>query len=60
MNELMDQSKRGALSNIEIEYNNNISNKQYNIHYQNIELNKPCQIIIGTIDSFMYTIGNKN
>jgi len=59
-NELQEQYKRGSLSNLEIPeegYNN--SGKQYKISYYNKEIKKDCKIIIGTIDSFMFAIGNK-
>ena len=59
MNELIEQYKRGALENIEIEEDNILYRKQYIIDYYNKDLKKGCKIIIGTIDSFMYTIGNK-
>jgi hypothetical protein len=35
-------------------------NKKYVIKYVNEKTNKNCQIIIGTIDSLMFSIGNKN
>ena len=60
INELIEQYKRGVLIDIEIENEEDIFyNKQYNIYYYNKKLKKACQIIIGTIDSFMFTIGNK-
>lgn len=59
-NELNEQYKRGKLNKIEIhKENENISGKQYKISYLNKELNKECIIIIGTIDSFMYALGDK-
>jgi competence CoiA-like predicted nuclease len=44
------------LKNIEITENN----KKYIIKYFNEKSKKKCQIIISTIDSFTYSIGNKN
>ena len=44
------------LKNIEITENN----KKYIIKYFNEKSKKNCQIIISTIDSFTYSIGNKN
>jgi len=44
------------LKNIEITENN----KKYIIKYFNEKSKKSCQIIISTIDSFTYSIGNKN
>jgi hypothetical protein len=60
-NELLEQYSRGSLSNLEMpkEYRND-SGKQYKIKYYNKETAKKCRIIIGTIDSFMWAIGNKN
>jgi hypothetical protein len=59
-NELMDQYKRGVLDNIVIyDDGENISGKQYKLSYLNKITNTPCTLIIGTIDSFMFAIGNK-
>ena len=44
------------LKNIEIIENN----KKYIIKYFNEKSKKNCQIIVATIDSFTYSIGNKN
>ena len=44
------------LQNIEITENN----KKYIIKYFNEKSKKNCQIIVSTIDSFTYSIGNKN
>jgi superfamily I DNA/RNA helicase len=44
------------LKNIEITENN----KKYIIKYFNTKSGKNCQIIVATIDSFTYSIGNKN
>lgn len=60
-NELLKQYNRGTLNNLEIpEEGYNISGKQYKINYNNKETENECKIIIGTIDSFMYAIGNKD
>ena len=60
-NELLEQYNRGSLNNLEIpEEGYNISGKQYKINYNNKETENECKIIIGTIDSFMYAIGNKD
>ena len=58
-NELIEQQKKGILNNIIIapEFNN-IHGKQYKLSYNNKITNKICTLIIGTIDSFMYAIGN--
>jgi hypothetical protein len=60
-NELKEQYERGDLSNLELpEESNDMVGKQYLIKYKNNKNNKNCTLIIGTIDSFMYAIGNKN
>jgi hypothetical protein len=59
-NELIEQYKRGELDNIEIDKDGeNKSGKQYKLSYLNKITNTICTIIIGTIDSFMYAIGDK-
>uniref|UniRef100_A0A6C0H820 Competence protein CoiA nuclease-like domain-containing protein n=1 Tax=viral metagenome TaxID=1070528 RepID=A0A6C0H820_9ZZZZ len=60
-NELEDQEKRESLENIKI-YNKEelISEKKYKISYLNKITNTESTIYIGTIDSFMYAIGNKD
>jgi len=63
-NELLDQYKDKKLLNLKIDedYNKdyNKDGKQFKIPYYNQETDLDCQIIIGTIDSFMYAIGNKD
>jgi hypothetical protein len=60
-NELKEQYERGDLSNLKLlEEGNDMVGKQYLIKYKNNKNNKNCTLIIGTIDSFMYAIGNKN
>ncbi len=60
-NELLEQYENGKLTNLEIpEETNNNAGKQYKISYYNKQTDIDCQIIIGTIDSFMYAIGDKN
>ena len=61
-NELKEQSSRGAISLNPIEekeytYGKNKS-KQYKFTYEN-KNRKKCTIIIGTIDSYIYSIGDK-
>jgi hypothetical protein len=59
-NELQEQYERGSLENLEIHQEDcNNSGKQYKISYYNKQTDLDCKIIIGTIDSFMYAIGNK-
>jgi len=60
-NELMEQYEYGHLNNIELEeLTNHTCNKQYKIKYHNNNTTNDCQIIIGTIDSFMWNIGDNN
>lgn len=60
-NELKEQYERGALSNLELpDDDDDIVGKQYKIKYKNNKNNKNCTLIIGTIDSFMFAIGNKD
>lgn len=61
-NELNEQYNKGNLSKLDIPEigGDEINGKQYKIKYINRITNKECTIIIGTIDSFMYNIGNKN
>lgn len=58
-NEFITQSKNGILHNLQIneDYENN---KKYIISYDNKLSRNKCQIIIATIDSLMFAIGNKN
>lgn len=59
-NELIEQSNRGSLNNIELhDDGDNKCGKQYKLTYFNKITNDTNTIIIGTIDSFMYAIGNK-
>lgn len=60
-NELIEQYKRGVLDNIEVDDidDDHKSGNQYKISYLDKITNTSCIIIIGTIDSFMYAIGNK-
>jgi hypothetical protein len=58
--EFQQQIKNGNLSYIKLEEEPRLVNKKYIIQYYNLKTNKICQIIIGTVDSFMYAIGNKN
>lgn len=63
-NELKGQNNRGSLESLEIEeYVNgelcDTDKKQYKISYVNSKTKKYCTIIIGTIDSFMFAIRDK-
>ena len=61
-NEFKEQTQHGNLLHIKLEGDTipNIENKKYVIKYRNLKTNKDCKLIIGTIDSFMYSIGNKH
>lgn len=63
-NELKEQYHRGALNKLEIDQDDDDNElrsliKQYKIDYINKETKNESEIIIGTIDSFMFAIGNK-
>jgi hypothetical protein len=58
-NEFKDQIKRGNLPYLKLEDEPKLINKKYIIKYCNLKTNAICQIIIGTIDSLMYAIGDK-
>ncbi len=57
--EFKDQINNGYLKYLNIN-DESIQNKKYNISYTNKKTNSQCQIIVGTIDSLMYVLGNKN
>ena len=64
--ELVEQYKRKKLSNIKIDDGKdidddekNMSGKQYKLSYSNNITNTICTLIIGTIDSFMFALGDK-
>ena len=59
-NEFKDQIQKGILTYLEIKEEPKLVNKKYIIKYRNLKTNTICQIIIGTVDSFMYAVGNKN
>jgi hypothetical protein len=63
-NELKDQEMRGDLSGLAFEKSSSgeigLSGSQYKINYHNNKTKTDCTMLIGTIDSFMYAIGNKN
>jgi hypothetical protein len=56
-NELKDQYQQGKLQSLSI--TNEEERKQYKIEYIKINSEKQYTIIIGTIDSFTYSIGDK-
>ena len=59
-NEFKTQIELGNLQNLKLEDEPKLVNKKYIIKYTNLKSNKLCNIIIGTVDSFMYAIGDKN
>jgi len=58
-NEFKKLSEDGTLKHIKNIQNTNES-KKYKISYLNEKTNSNCQLIIGTIDSLMFCLGNKN
>ena len=58
-NELNSQIDNLQLKKIKLLDNKEL-NKKYKIKFNNAKNNKDCHLIIGTIDSLMYTLGNKN
>ena len=57
--EFQQQIENGTLTHIKLVEEPKLVNKKYIIQYYNLKTHKICQIIIGTVDSFMYAIGNK-
>lgn len=58
-NELKEQYNQQHLRNIQL-FSDKQVGKQYKIVYDNVKTNKKCTVIIGTIDSFMFALGDKN
>jgi len=56
---IKEQQKNGNLQNIEI-INDDFISKKHMIDFKNIKSNKECKIIIGTFDSFVWSMGDKN
>lgn len=59
-NEFQDQYKEGKLNSIELCEGDHIRGKQYIINFDNVTTGRTCKMIIGTIDSFMNALGDKN
>ncbi len=59
-NEFKSQIEQGNLQSLKLEDEPKLINKKYVIKYTNLKSNKLCNIIIGTVDSLMYAIGDKN
>ena len=58
--EFQQQIENGNLSHIKLDGESKFVNKKHIIQFYNLKTSKICQMIIGTVDSFMYSIGNKN
>ncbi len=58
--EFQQQIENGNLSHIKLDGESKFVNKKHIIQFYNLKTNKICQMIIGTVDSLMYSIGNKN
>lgn len=59
-NEFKTQIELGNLQSLKLEDEPQLINKKYIITYQNLKSKQLCSIVIGTVDSLMYAIGNKN
>ena len=57
--EIMNQVNLGLLSDISIQSEDKVQ-KKYVIQYQNTTTGKICKLIIGTVDSFMCSIGTSS
>jgi hypothetical protein len=57
--EFKDQITNGHLKYLNINDEKD-QNKKYTISYTNNKTDSQCQLIVGTIDSLIYTLGNKN
>lgn len=58
-NEFTNQIKEGHLKYLNIDEVID-ENKKYKIIYTNKKTNSQCHVVVGTIDSLMYILGNKN
>jgi predicted RNA-binding Zn-ribbon protein involved in translation (DUF1610 family) len=58
MNELVEQERDGKLNNLKIELLRDNTGKQYVINF--VKDNRENTIIIGTVDSFLYALADKN
>ena len=59
-NEFKDQQQRGLIPNLILNEDPKEYCKKYIIKYTNNKSKKECRIIIGTIDSLVYALGDKN
>lgn len=58
--EFLSQLENNAIESLELLEDPIITNKKYVVKYLNKKTEEECQLIIATIDSLMYAIGNKN
>ena len=58
-NEFKSQIENGNLKYLELE-SDNLDNNKYTITYKNKNNNNICNLVIATIDSLMYSLGNIN
>jgi len=58
-NEFKEQYHQQRLCNIQV-FSDKQVGKQYKIVYENTKTSKKCTVVMGTIDSFMYALGDKS
>ena len=58
-NEFKEQYQAGKLENLNVAEGNSRYGRQYRIKYSNTKYNSTCDIVIGTIDSFINALGDK-
>jgi hypothetical protein len=58
--ELESQTQQGLLPFIKFNNYELFNNKQHIFEFQNIKTQKECKLIIGTFDSFIYQLGDKD
>lgn len=58
-NEFREQYENGKLEDLDVHEGNSQIGKQYRIEYSNSQHDNTCEIVIGTIDSFLYALGDK-
>ena len=58
--EFLEQYTAGKLRSIEAQEDEHSCGKQYKVLFTNTQTLRECKMIIGTIDSFIYALGDKN
>lgn len=58
--EFQEQYNEGKLNTIDVSEGDHMNGKQYIINFINNITGRTCKMIIGTIDSFIYALGDKN